>query len=194
MELELEVVHLYLYFRVQMNQIFKISMCLWWHGRAWGSATGKLGGTGVPTGTGIPCHFVARPVSEASTRTGPRPVRSGLSPVRSGPGPVSDRSGPRSPSPLLFGPRSRPVRFGPVRSGPRPISPLATAFHVATWDYLPSRQPLPQLFAWLLEDLCTKHKDEAVLSFSSSILFSYLIFFPAPAYWTLLYFLYFLCF
>ena len=30
MELELEVVHLYLYFRVQMNQIFKISMCLWW--------------------------------------------------------------------------------------------------------------------------------------------------------------------
>ena len=27
MELELKVVHLYLYFRVQRNQIFKISMC-----------------------------------------------------------------------------------------------------------------------------------------------------------------------
>jgi len=35
----------------------------------------------------------------------------GLRPL---PGPVPDRSGPRSTSPLLLGPRSRPVRSGPV--------------------------------------------------------------------------------
>jgi len=82
----------------------------------------KHGGTGVPTGTGIPCHFAARPVSEASTRTGPRPVQSGPGFHRSSP--VQDRSQTRPilgpPPPLI---RSS-VQAGPIRSGPGPVTPL----------------------------------------------------------------------
>ena len=62
----------------------------------------------------LPGLEIRPPPGPVQDRSGP--VRSGFSPVRSGTGPVSDRSGPRSPSPLLFGPRSRPVRSGPVRS------------------------------------------------------------------------------
>ena len=123
MELELKIVHLYLYFRVQRNQIFKNQDQHVWHGRTHGRARElreKPIGTGVPTGTGSPCHFAARtPVQD---RSGPGSHRSGPVQDRSQTGPVL---GPPPPSYSVLG----PGRSGPVRSGPGPISALPPMFY-----------------------------------------------------------------
>ena len=74
------------------------------------SAPGKISGTGVPLGTGSPCHFTG------SILPGPVQDRSG--PVQGFPGPVRSWTGLRPVRssvkvPRLFSPRSRPVRSGP---------------------------------------------------------------------------------